>query len=223
MRAVLAVDRDVRAAQRLLGVGLAEQAGVIRRDADGSGPSWLATALRSSSLSRITRASAPRSRMRWRSCQRQSFQSVALASGKKRRRNARERSDCGERGDALALLDGRRAVLWSKLDLRGLLDCYGTAKSKFRNLARPIKPISRGFYEPVGQQIRLATKAKTTLALNHRKKSKWCFRLPSNLQGIQVLFVKFSGLWDGCDFFCFPKPLFNVGFVRGYEKITWSR
>jgi IS4 transposase len=30
-----------------------------------------------------------------------------------------------------------RAVLWAKLDLSGLLDCYGTAKGSFRNLARP--------------------------------------------------------------------------------------
>jgi len=38
-----------------------------------------------------------------------------------------------------------RAVLWSKLDLRGLLDCYGTAKSKFRNLARPDQAYFPGF------------------------------------------------------------------------------
>lgn len=30
-----------------------------------------------------------------------------------------------------------RAVLWEKLDLFGLLDCYGTAKGSFRNLALP--------------------------------------------------------------------------------------
>lgn len=30
-----------------------------------------------------------------------------------------------------------RAVLWEKLDLTHLLDCYGTAKGSFRNLARP--------------------------------------------------------------------------------------
>jgi hypothetical protein len=38
-----------------------------------------------------------------------------------------------------------RAVLWSKLDLRGLLDCYGTAKGKFRNLARPDQAYFPGF------------------------------------------------------------------------------
>ena len=38
-----------------------------------------------------------------------------------------------------------RAVLWSKLDLDGLLDCYGTAKGKFRNLARPDQAYFPGF------------------------------------------------------------------------------
>ena len=38
-----------------------------------------------------------------------------------------------------------RAVLWSKLDLSGLLDCYGTAKGKFRNLAQPDQAYFRGF------------------------------------------------------------------------------
>ena len=38
-----------------------------------------------------------------------------------------------------------RAVLWSKLDLPGLLDCYGTAKGKFRNLARPDQAYFPGF------------------------------------------------------------------------------
>src|SRR5208337_3221945 len=44
-----------------------------------------------------------------------------------------------------------------------------------------IKRISQGFYETVGQQIHLATKAKTALALNHRKKSKSCFTFPCNI------------------------------------------
>ena len=38
-----------------------------------------------------------------------------------------------------------RAVLWAKLDLPGLLDCYGTAKSKFRNLAQPDQAYFPGF------------------------------------------------------------------------------
>ena len=38
-----------------------------------------------------------------------------------------------------------RAVLWAKLDLPGLLDCYGTAKGKFRNLARPDQAYFPGF------------------------------------------------------------------------------
>ena len=38
-----------------------------------------------------------------------------------------------------------RAVLWAKLDLRGLLDCYGTAKGRFRNLARPDQAYFPGF------------------------------------------------------------------------------
>ena len=38
-----------------------------------------------------------------------------------------------------------RAVLWSKLDLPGLLDCYGTAKGSFRNLARPDQAYFPGF------------------------------------------------------------------------------
>ena len=38
-----------------------------------------------------------------------------------------------------------RAVLWSKLDLPGLLDCYGTAKGNFRNLARPDQAYFPGF------------------------------------------------------------------------------
>jgi len=38
-----------------------------------------------------------------------------------------------------------RAVLWSKLDLLGLLDCYGTAKGSFRNLARPEQAYFPGF------------------------------------------------------------------------------
>ena len=38
-----------------------------------------------------------------------------------------------------------RAVLWAKFDLRGLLDCYGTAKSKFRNLAQPDQAYFPGF------------------------------------------------------------------------------
>jgi len=38
-----------------------------------------------------------------------------------------------------------RAVLWSKLDLRGLLDCYGTANAKFRNLAQPDQAYFPGF------------------------------------------------------------------------------
>jgi hypothetical protein len=38
-----------------------------------------------------------------------------------------------------------RAVLWSKLDLLGLLDCYGTAKGSFRNLALPQQAYFPGF------------------------------------------------------------------------------
>jgi hypothetical protein len=38
-----------------------------------------------------------------------------------------------------------RAVLWAKLDLSGLLDCYGTAKGSFRNLARPDQAYFPGF------------------------------------------------------------------------------
>ena len=38
-----------------------------------------------------------------------------------------------------------RAVTWAKLDLLGLLDCYGTAKGSFRNLARPDQAYFPGF------------------------------------------------------------------------------
>jgi len=38
-----------------------------------------------------------------------------------------------------------RAVMWSKLDLLGLLDCYGTARGSFRNLARPDQAYFPGF------------------------------------------------------------------------------
>jgi hypothetical protein len=38
-----------------------------------------------------------------------------------------------------------RAVLWSKLNLLGLLGCYGTAKGSFRNLARPEQAYFPGF------------------------------------------------------------------------------
>src|SRR6266516_4098375 len=38
-----------------------------------------------------------------------------------------------------------RAVLWAKLDLLGLLDCYGTAKGSFRNLARAEQAYFPGF------------------------------------------------------------------------------
>jgi len=38
-----------------------------------------------------------------------------------------------------------RAVLWAKLDLLGLLDCYGTAKGSFRNLARADQAYFPGF------------------------------------------------------------------------------
>jgi hypothetical protein len=38
-----------------------------------------------------------------------------------------------------------RAVLWSKLDLLKLLDCYGTAKGSFRNLAQPEQAYFPGF------------------------------------------------------------------------------
>jgi Transposase DDE domain/Domain of unknown function (DUF4372) len=38
-----------------------------------------------------------------------------------------------------------RAVLWTKLDLMKLLDCYGTAKGSFRNLARPEQAYFPGF------------------------------------------------------------------------------
>jgi len=38
-----------------------------------------------------------------------------------------------------------RAVLWAKLELLGLLDCYGTAKGSFRNLARPDQAYFPGF------------------------------------------------------------------------------
>ncbi len=38
-----------------------------------------------------------------------------------------------------------RAVVWAKLDLLGLLDCYGTAKGSFRNLARPDQAYFPGF------------------------------------------------------------------------------
>jgi len=38
-----------------------------------------------------------------------------------------------------------RAVAWAKLDLLGLLDCYGTAKGSFRNLARPEQAYFPGF------------------------------------------------------------------------------
>lgn len=38
-----------------------------------------------------------------------------------------------------------RAVTWAKLDLLGLLDCYGTAKGSFRNLAQPDQAYFPGF------------------------------------------------------------------------------
>ena len=38
-----------------------------------------------------------------------------------------------------------RAVLWSKIDLLTLLDCYGTAKGSFRNLALPEQAYFSGF------------------------------------------------------------------------------
>ena len=38
-----------------------------------------------------------------------------------------------------------RAVLWAKLDLLGLLDGYGTANGKFRNLAQPDQAYFPGF------------------------------------------------------------------------------
>lgn len=38
-----------------------------------------------------------------------------------------------------------RAVLWSKLDLLDLLNCYGTAKGSFRNLAQPEQAYFPGF------------------------------------------------------------------------------
>jgi hypothetical protein len=38
-----------------------------------------------------------------------------------------------------------RAVTWARLDLLGLLDCYGTAKGSFRNLARPDQAYFPGF------------------------------------------------------------------------------
>jgi len=38
-----------------------------------------------------------------------------------------------------------RAVLWAKLDLLKLLDCYGTARGSFRNLARPEQAYFPGF------------------------------------------------------------------------------
>ncbi len=38
-----------------------------------------------------------------------------------------------------------RAVAWGKLDLLGLLGCYGTAKGSFRNLARPDQAYFPGF------------------------------------------------------------------------------
>jgi hypothetical protein len=38
-----------------------------------------------------------------------------------------------------------RAVLWSKLDLLKLLDCYGTAQGSFRNLAQPEQAYFPGF------------------------------------------------------------------------------
>src|ERR1035441_6092489 len=38
-----------------------------------------------------------------------------------------------------------RAVLWSKIDLRDLLDRYGTAQGNFRNLARPEQAYFPGF------------------------------------------------------------------------------
>lgn len=38
-----------------------------------------------------------------------------------------------------------RAVLWSKLDLRDLLKCYGTADGSFRSLAQPEQAYFKGF------------------------------------------------------------------------------
>ena len=38
-----------------------------------------------------------------------------------------------------------RAILWEKFDLLKLLDCYGTAKGSFRNLARPEQAYFAGF------------------------------------------------------------------------------
>src|SRR5829696_352010 len=38
-----------------------------------------------------------------------------------------------------------RAVLWNKLDLRALLDCYGTAGGSFRHLAQPEQAYFKGF------------------------------------------------------------------------------
>src|SRR2546426_7025902 len=43
-----------------------------------------------------------------------------------------------------------RAILWAKLDLLKLLDCYGTAKGSFRNLARPDQAYFPGFLRNYG-------------------------------------------------------------------------
>ena len=105
---VLAVDRDVRAAQRLLGVGLAEQAGVIRRDADGKRPfvagDGAALILaepdhpgeRPEVANAVAQLPAP---------------VVPVGGAGVREKAAAERARAfrlRERGDALALLDGRR-------------------------------------------------------------------------------------------------------------------
>ena len=45
-----------------------------------------------------------------------------------------------------------RAVLWAKLDLTNLLECYGTAKGSFRNLAQPEQAYFAGILSVMGQQ-----------------------------------------------------------------------
>jgi hypothetical protein len=65
------------------------------------------------------------------------------------------------------------------------------------------KRIFRVFYETVGQQIRLATKAKTALTWNHTKKSKSRFTSPRTIAGDSSPFCQIFGLmgWLWIDFY----------------------
>ncbi len=88
-----------------------------------------------------------------------------------------------------------RGVIWQKLDLRALLDRYGTAQGSYRNLAQPAEAYLPGFHRSLwDSQAHFRTGAATKAGSQSHSGEK--DRKSADCRGI---ITSARGLWDGCE------------------------